>query len=437
AEGESLPDSFLQRMELLDSLGFETVERKAVSAENIPEAVAEFEKNVDKCDYATDGLVLLFESCSYAAALGSTAKFPRGALAFKWKDEEALTHLREIEWNTSRTGLINPVAIFDPVELSGSTITRAGLHNVSIIEELKLGEGDEILVYKANMIIPQIKKNLTQSGSAKIPESCPVCGHASELRTLGEGTSLICPNPLCPAQRLRALTHFVSRDAMNIEGLSEERLERLTEAGIIEDYTDIFSMDEEKIAALPGFGEKSAKNLVEAAERAKNASMPGFINSLGIPQVGLAGAKLLCAHFGYDMDRIIHAEKEELLEIEGFGEIIAQNIKEYFADEKNIRLIEKVRKVLHFDIPETNESEKTLSGMSFVVTGDVFEFKNRRELKEKIESLGGKVAGSVSKKTDFLINNDTNSQSGKNKKAKELGIPVISEREFTERFLSE
>ncbi len=419
-------------MDWLDKRGFDTVKRKFVNKDTVAAAVREFEEFIPQNPFATDGLVLTYDNIAYSVSLGSTAKFPRDSIAFKWADETAETTLRGIEWSASRTGLINPIAVFDPVELEGTTVERASLHNVSIVKNLMLGIGDTITVYKANMIIPQVAENLTKSGNAPIPDTCPVCGGKTALVSLRDGEALRCPNPNCKAKLVHGLAHFVSRDAMNIEGLSESTLEKFIALGLLNDFTDIYSLHKHRdiIVNTEGFGEKSYENLVSAIEKSKKAGLPNFIYALGIDNVGLGNAKLLCKKYNYDLDRIIAADAEELLMVDGFGDVIAASLEKYFKDEKNLELVSKMRTILEFDIPKTDNTALLLDGKIFVITGDVHHFKNRKELQAKIEALGGKATGSVSAKTSYLINNDVTSNSSKNKKAKELGIPIISEEDF-------
>ncbi|MBQ8940453.1 MAG: NAD-dependent DNA ligase LigA [Firmicutes bacterium] len=421
-------------MDWLDKKGFQTVQRKFVNAENVEKTVREFEKNIPNNPFATDGLVLTYDDIEYSRSLGTTAKFPRDSIAFKWADETAETTLKEIEWSASRTGLINPIAVFDPVELEGTTVERASLHNVSIVENLQLGLGDTITVYKANMIIPQVAENLTKSNNAEIPAVCPVCGGKTQIVSLRDGKALKCINTDCPAKKLMGFVHFVSRDAMNIEGLSESTLEKFINADTLVDFADIYSLSKHKdtLVGLEGFGEKSFENLMSAIEKSRNVGLPNFIYALGIENVGLSNAKLLCKYYDHDIDKILAAKAEELVGIDGFGEIIAQSAENYFKDEKHVVLIEKLRKELTFDIPKASEGELPLKDKIFVITGDVHHFKNRKELQAKIEELGGKATGSVSAKTSYLINNDITSNSSKNKKAKELGVPIISEEDFLE-----
>ncbi|WP_304507270.1 NAD-dependent DNA ligase LigA [Anaerotignum sp.] len=437
AEGAVLADSKAENLDWLVSLGFEVVEHKLVKAETMDREVEWFRSHVKENDIASDGLVLTFDSIAYSESLGRTAKFPKDSIAFKWADEMAETTLREIEWNTSRTGLMNPIAIFDPVELEGSTVSRASVHNVSILHELKLGIGDKIKVYKANMIIPQIAENLTGSATAMIPEHCFVCGGETQIRKQRDGEALYCTNPECSAQRIQRLTHFVSRDAMNMEGLSEETIKKFLEKGFIEQYPDIFCLGKykEEIENMDGFGEKSYQNLIHSVEKARNVELPNFIYALGINQVGLRNAKLLCEKFEYDLERIKEATEDELQEIDGFGAIIAHSISQYFQVKEHIALLNQVLEFLFFKIPVFREERDSLvKGLTFVVTGDLSAFPNRKALAASIEARGGKVTGSVTKKTDYLINNDVYSSSSKNGKAKELDIPIISEADFIEKF---
>ena len=439
AAGMEISDSKAKNMDWLASLGFDVVEHVMVTAETVAAEVENFRNRIEENDIASDGLVMTFDSISYSRSLGRTAKFPKDSIAFKWADEMAETTLREIEWNTSRTGLMNPVAIFDPVELEGSTVSRASVHNVSILKELKLSIGDRIKVYKANMIIPQIAENLTgEVSTAEIPEKCFVCGGETEVRKLRDGEALYCTNPNCSAQRIQALSHFVSRDAMNMEGLSEETLKKFLEKGFVENYPDLFRLEEHKdaITEMEGFGEKSYQNLIASIEKAKDVELPNFIYALGINHVGLRNAKLLCSNFGFDLEKIKAATEEELVQVEGFGEIIAHSIAQYFRQEEHLNLLADALGYLHIKAEEQAETgDSPLTGLTFVVTGDLEHFANRKELQALIEKGGGKVTGSVTKKTNFLINNDIHSASSKNKKAAELGIPILSEQDFIEKFM--
>lgn len=434
ANGQDFGDDKESRFKWLENLGFECVERKNVTSANIAETVKEFEEKIPSNRFATDGLVLTFSSVAYSQSLGTTAKFPRDSIAFKWADELAETTLINVDWNTSRTGLINPIAVFEPVELEGTTVERASLHNLSIIENLQLGLGDKITVYKANMIIPQVAEDLTKSNNLEIPAVCPVCGEDTEIIALRDGKALKCPNPNCKAQRISSLEHFVSRDALNIEGFSEATIEKFIEKGFIDNYTDIFKLEKYKdeIISMEGFGEKSYTNLIAAIDKSKNVALPNFIYALGINNVGLSNAKLLCKKCNNSLEEIRKADFETLISIDGFGDVIADSIVKYFGHQKNNDLINDVLNYLNFTAAEYNDKDLKLDNITFVVTGDVHIYKNRKELQSVIEKLGGKVTTSVSAKTNYLINNDINSSSSKNKKAKELGIPIISEEDFEE-----
>lgn len=431
AAEEDFKDSKINQLKWLEKMGFDVVEYKEVDINNIEDTVAQFHDKVLENDFGSDGLVLTYDSLSYSQSLGSTAKFPRDSIAFKWADEMKESKLLYVEWNTSRTGLINPVAVFESVELEGTTVNRASVHNLSILEELQLGVGDTVKVYKANMIIPQIAENLTKSNNIQIPDKCPVCNGVTEIRQVREVKALYCTNPNCKAQRIKAFTHFVSRDAMNIEGFSEATIEKFIDKDFLDDFVDIYYLHkyEKEIKEMEGFGEKSFNNLVNSIEASKNVDMPNFINALGLNQVGLSNAKLLCEHFEYDLTKIMNASVEDIKEIHGFGEVIAQSVYNYFAKEENKEMVNKLRSILNIKGIEKSENQ-SLKGLTFVITGNVTHFKNRNELKEKIESLGGKVTGTVTSNTNYLINNDINSTSSKNRKAKELGILIIGEEEF-------
>ncbi len=418
----------------LKGQGFDIVDYKRVDSDTVIESVEDFAKEVKTYDVPSDGLVLTYCDMAYGASLGRTAKFPRDSIAFKWADEMAETTLKEIEWSPSRTGLINPVAIFEPVELEGTTVSRASVHNLSILKGLKLGIGDRIKVYKANMIIPQIAENLTESGNLEIPKYCPVCGRETEISKLNDAETLVCPNEDCEAKKIKAFTLMVGRDALNIDGLSEATLEKFIAKGFIHDFADIFHLDryQEEITEMEGFGEKSYQNLMESLEKAKDATLAKFVYSLGINGIGLANAKMLCKAFRDDFERLKGASAEELAEIDGIGEVLAEGIRNFFDDEKKLASAERLLSELRIAKTEESEEEQIFLGKTFVITGSVEHFNNRNEVKELIERKGGKVAGSVSGKTDYLINNDLASASGKNKKAKELGVPIISEEMFLE-----
>jgi len=420
-----------EQLEWIKSLGFTCVEQKKVTKETIYDAVAYFAGQVARNDFPSDGLVLCFDDIEYSRSLGRTAKFPRDSIAFKWKDETARTKLVEIEWSASRTGLINPVAIFEPVELEGTTVSRASIHNVSIMESLELGVGDEIEVYKANMIIPQIAVNHTKSGTAEPPCECPVCGKATKVSTEGDVKVLYCTNPDCLAKKIKSFSLFVSRDAMNMEGLSEATMEKWINEGFLKEPADLFKLSthKEAIINMEGFGEKSYENLSASIETARTTTAERLLYAIGIPNIGVATAKLITKAFDGDMERIRHAVVEELTEINGIGEVMARGYVEFFAKEENQQQLDHILAEVQLEKAEST-AEATLEGKTFVVTGSVFQFKNRNELKAYIEERGGKVAGSVSKNTDYLINNDNMSSSSKNKTAKELGIPIITEEEF-------
>ena len=431
----------VEELNYLESIGFTVVDHPLVTRDSLEAEVRTYEKRIKSYDIPSDGLVLQFNDIAYGNSLGRTAKFPRHSIAFKWKDETAETILREIEWSASRTGLINPVAIFDPVELEGTTVTRASVHNVSIMRGLKLGVGDKIKVYKANMIIPQILENLTGSDAEEVPAFCPVCGGRTELKDEEGVQTLYCTNPDCMAKKIKLLTHFVSRDAMNIAGLSEMTLEKFVGENMIHELSDVFKLryHREKIVSLEGFGEKSYNNLIESIDKARETTAVRVLYSLGIANIGLATAKLVCRFFDNDIERITKAKPDELTQIDGVGEVMAGVFADYFNKDENLRTLEHLLLEVHIENAEANandegssEGSNTISGLTFVVTGDVEKFKNRRELSDFIESKGGKVTGSVTGKTDYLINNDLTSNSGKNKKAKELGIKIISENEFLE-----
>ena len=433
AQGREDRNSVEENMLWLEGMGFTIVPYVMVTGENILEEIRSFSDKVRENDFPSDGLVLIYDDIAYGNSLGRTAKFPRNAIAFKWADEEAETTLKEIEWSPSRTGLINPVAIFEPVELEGTTVTRASLHNLSILENLALGQGDRIKVYKANMIIPQISENLTRSGGYPIPSHCPACGCETEIRMENDARTLYCPNPFCSAKKIKLLTHFVGRDAMNIEGLSEATLTKMADRGFIEELYDIYRLDrfEEEIIGMEGFGVKSYQNLIRSIRNSGKTQLFRFVNSLGIPNIGEANAKLLCGHFGDSLEALREASVEDMVEIEGIGEVIARSVKDYFSNEHNEKVIDGLLRYISFEKTEAAAADtRSLEGKTFVITGNVYQFKNRKELKEKIESLGGKVTGSVTTKTDYLINNDKMSSSSKNKKAKELGISILSEEDF-------
>lgn len=431
AENTDMHNSREYQLQWLASQGFDIVEYRIVTGETLDEAMDYFAEAVSRNDFPSDGLVALYDDIAFGDSLGRTAKFPRNAFAFKWADEIRETHLLEIEWSPSRTGLINPVAVFEPVELEGTTVSRASVHNVSIVKELELGIGDVIQVYKANMIIPQIADNLTRSSNLIIPDRCPACSHEAKVIKENDVEALYCMNPDCAAKKIKAFTLFVSRNAMNIDGLSEATLEKFIARGYIHNFGDIFEIEKyrDEITSMEGFGEKSFDNLLASLEKARETTLPRIIYSLGISNIGLANAKVICRYFDNDLNKIRHASMEEISAIDGIGPVIARNMADYFAKEDNNRKLDHL--LSHLIIQKEEQTgEQIFAGLNFVITGSVEHFSNRSEVKTLIESLGGKVTGSVTGKTNYLINNDTTSGSSKNKKAKELGIPIISEEDF-------
>ena len=436
ADDVDFGNSIEQQYKWMESQGFQVVEYRVVTRNSMEDAVKYFAEKIQTYDYPSDGLVLMFDDIEYGLSLGTTAKFPRNGIAFKWEDEQAETTLKYIEWSPSRTGLINPVAVFEPVELEGTTVSRASVHNISIMEELELGSGDRIKVYKANMIIPQISENLTKSGIDDLPKECPVCGYATEVKAENGIKTLYCPNSQCPAKHVKLFTLFVSRNGMNIDGLSEETLEKFIDAGYIKEFADIFHLDRyyEEIVATPGFGQKSYDNLMDSVEKARTVELSALIYSLGIPNIGSANAKLICKAFNNNIEKIRNASVEELIEIDGIGEIMAEKFCQYFADEDNIKKLDNLLKEVNIAEPEENTTPQNMDGLTFVITGSVEHFANRNELKSYIEKHGGKVTGSVSARTNYLINNDAMSASSKNKKAKQLGVEIVTEEVFLERW---
>lgn len=436
AENVDFQNSMENQFKWLENQGFDVVEHKRVTQDNMKETVEYFAEKIKTYDYPSDGLVLMYDDIAYGISLGSTAKFPRNGIAFKWEDEQAETTLKYIEWSPSRTGLINPVAVFEPVELEGTTVTRASVHNVSIVEQLALHSGDRIKVYKANMIIPQISENLTQTGNIEVPDTCPACGHNTEIRNDNGIKTLYCPNKQCPAKNIKAFTLFVSRNAMNIDGLSEETLEKFIDAGYIREFADIYRISRyrEEITNTSGFGEKSYDNLITSLNKSRDVELHALIYSLGIPNIGVANAKLICKYFDNDLEKIRHATVEELVKIDGIGDKMAEKFTEYFSDKENVEKLDRLLQEVTIKNPEANHNAQNMEGLNFVVTGSVNHFANRNEVKEYIEQRGGKVTGSVTSKTNYLINNDIMSNSSKNKKAKELGIEIITEEQFIERW---
>ena len=437
ADGVDFHDSRENQLNWLRDEGFDVVESKVVTKDNIMEEISYFEEAIKSNDQPSDGLVLTYDGIAYSRSLGTTAKFPRDAIAFKWKDQTAETVLREIEWSASRTGLINPVAVFDPGELEGTSVSRASVHNISVMRELKLGIGDRISVYKANMIIPQIAENYTGSNNIVIPSVCPVCGGKTEVKKDADVETLYCSNPECLAKHVKSFSLFVSRDALNIDGLSEATIEKFIGRNFIKEPADLFKIENfrEEITAMEGFGQKSFDNLVKALEKAKNTTPERLLYSLGIPGIGVANAKLIAKACGRNWEKMEKLTEEELLEIDGIGTVMAEAYVKFFHDQEKQKIVKDLLEVLVLD--ETVEEQDTfLDGMTFVITGSLNHYANRGALKNEIEKAGGKVAGSVSKKTAYLINNDVTSTSGKNKKARELNIPIIDE-ETISKWLTE
>ena len=434
AQDVDFDNSRQRQFEWLKDQGFSVVEYKMVTKDTILDMIEWFEKTIVTNDFPSDGLVILYDDIAYGDSLGRTAKFPRNAMAFKWTDETAETTLREIEWSASRTGLINPVAVFDPVELEGTQVSRASVHNISIVESLKLGIGDRIKVFKANMIIPQIADNLTQSGNLEIPEVCPVCGGKTQIKQVNDVKTLYCINEDCQAKHVKSFAHFVSRDALNIDGLSEATLEKFIQHGFLKNFCDLYHLEKfrDEIIALDGFGEKSYENLLTSVENSRNTTLPKFIYGLGIANVGLSNAKMIVQALGNDIEKIIHAGRQELEKIDGVGAVIADTFASYFENEKNKEEFYKLLQEMHIEKAPDNQNNQILTGKVFVITGSLEHFENRNQLKERIEQLGGRVTGSVTGKTSYLINNDSHSTSSKNKTAAKLGVPVITENEFLE-----
>lgn len=420
-----------EEFEWLKSLGFDVVEYHKVTSNNIEEQVLYFKNKINEYDIPSDGLVLLYNDIEYGKQLGTTAKYPKNAIAFKWQDETAETKLIDVDWLVSRTGLINPVAVFEPVELEGTIVSRASLHNVSILQGLSLGIGDTILVYKANMIIPQIADNLTQSNSLTIPNKCPVCNHEARIISSNDVKYLYCMNDFCPAKLVKRLSQFTSRNAMNIEGLSDAIINKLADEGLIKTYADIYNLKRYKndIISFEGFGEKSYDNLINSIEKSRNVKLANFIFALGIPDIGLSRAKLICKNYSNDINKIRNLTFEELSKIDGIGEIIAKGWIDTFNNDDFIKELELLLKEVNFT-DTSIDNNQPLKDLIFVITGSVNNFTNRDELVEYIESYGGKVVKAISNNVNYLINNDITSTSTKNTKAKELGIKIISENDL-------
>lgn len=417
----------------LKNQGFEVVEHYKVTKNTVKEQVLMFKEKVKEYDIPSDGLVITYDDIAYGNSLGTTAKFPKHSLAFKWKDETVATTLRKVDWLVSRTGLINPVAVFDPVELEGTIVSRASVHNVSILEGLKLGIGDTIMVYKANMIIPQIASNSTQSGNLEIPDRCPVCGSKASIISNSDVKYLYCMNDFCKAKLIKRLSLFVSRNAMNIDGISDMILNKLITEKIVNNYKDLYHLDrhKDKIIAFEGFGEKSYSNMINSIEKSRHVKLANFIYALGIPDIGFSRAKLICNHFNNDFNKISNLTYEELSNIPGVGDVIAKEWIDTFSNPDFIEELKELKEEI--DIPKAStNSNKDLDGLTFVITGSLNKFTNRDTMIEFIEEHGGKVVTSISSKVNYLINNDITSTSTKNNKAKELGISIIDEDKFLE-----
>lgn len=423
-----------EQFDFLKKQGFEVVEYHKVTEDSILDKISYFAKMVANYPIPSDGLVLTYNDIEYGRSLGRTAKFPRDSIAFKWADETANTHLIDMEWSPSRTGLINPVAIFEPVELEGTTVSRASVHNVSIVKSLMLGIGDEISVYKANMIIPQIKENFTKSGNLTIPKFCPACSEKTQIKNENGVETLYCVNEACPAKQIKRFSLFVSRDAMKIDGLSEATLEKFISVGFIKKLSDIYKLAEHKeaICNMDGFGDKSYEKLISSIEKSRDVLLPNLIYALGILNVGLSNAKIICKAFDYDIEKIKNATVEEIAVTDNIGDVIATSVFDFFHDSEKLSEFNELVNELNILIPEKKETNSNIGGKTFVITGSLNTYENRNALKDLIESLGGKVAGTVSAKTDYLINNDVTSNSSKNKKAKELNVQIISEEDFNE-----
>ena len=431
AESNDTAKSMTEQFMFLKKQGFDVVEHFLVNENDILDRIQYFADSIEHNPVPSDGLVLAYNDIEYGKSLGRTAKFPRNAIAFKWADEIKETKLLEIEWSPSRTGLINPVAVFEPVELEGTTVSRASVHNVSIVKELKLGIGDTITVYKANMIIPQIADNLTSSGNSPIAQVCPACGQPTKILSENAVETLHCMNPECSAKKIKAFTLFVSRDALNMDGISESTLEKFIAHGYIHEFADLFHLSDHKddICAMEGFGPTSYENIIASVEKSRNTNLARVLYAIGVPNIGVSNAKVICREYDFDPDKVINATLEDLSTIDGVGDVMARAFREYMDNEEKRSALEHVLKEVVLEKVEIDTSNEAVAGKTFVITGSLNNFGNRNDLKNIIENMGGKVAGSVSAKTDYLINNDTMSNSSKNKKAKELNIPIISEDE--------
>ena len=425
-------NSFKERLDWLNTLGFQSVHGVTVTASSLKEKIEDFKSSIAENEFPSDGLVLMLDDVAYGNSLGETSHAPRNGMAFKWKDETADTKLIEVEWSASRTGLLNPVAVFEPVELEGTTVSRASVHNASIVKQLKLGIGDTLTVYKANMIIPQILENKTASGSLSLPEVCPVCGGSTQIMTSDDDVeTLHCVNKECPAKHIGRFEHFVQRDAMNIIGMSTATIETLVDEGIIRNFSDFYHLDKfrDKIVSLEGFGEKSYQKLHEAIENSRSPELSRVLLAIGIPNIGRAASRLITEKYKTP-EELICLTAEQLTSIDGIGDVLASEYVRFFADDDKRNEFLKLIEELKISTSEETENNSFITSKTFVITGSVSIWKNRSELKAFIESKGGKVSSSVSSKTDYLINNDKESGSAKNKAAKSLGIPIISEEDF-------
>lgn len=433
AEGVDFGDSRFRQMAWMSEQGFDVVEHYMVDGNNLFDKLDEFESKISMFPLPVDGLVITLEGLEYSRELGTTAKFPRDAIAFKWRDQQAETVLREIEWSPSRTGLLNPVAIFDPVELEGTTVSRASVHNINIMEDLELGIGDTITVYKANMIIPQLSDNLTRSGNIEIPTHCPVCNGTTEIVEEDNTKTLVCTNLDCLAKNVKKFSHFVSRDAMNIDGFSEAGILKLIGKGILHELPDIYGIKEKKeeIVTLEGFGEKSFDKLVAAIEASRNTTPARLLYSLGVPGIGVVNSNNIARACRNSWNEMMNLGTDELLAIDGIGGVMSDDYTRFFAKKENKVMVQALVDVLNLD--ESFEEQGTsLAGKTFVITGSLNHYANRKDLKAEIEAEGGKVAGSVSSQTDYLITNNPASGSSKNKAARELGVSIITEDDIME-----
>lgn len=444
ADGKS-PNSVEQSFEWLKRQGFQTVEYMVINQSNFLSVMSYFSSKVSKIDIPSDGLVFTYDDVAYGKSLGRTSKFPRHSMAFKWQDDEAESRLINIEWQVGKTGIITPVAIFEPVDIEGSTVSKASLHNLSILMET-LGrpyKGEKIRVFKANMIIPQIscgeklQPNQINAIRISIPDQCPCCGGETEVQIDPKSgvQTLWCSNIDCPAKGSRLFKHFVSRDAMNIDGISDATLNRFIEEGLISTFADIYRLSDhmEKIVNMDGFGYKSYENMINSINKSRKVKPANLINALSIPNVGLATAKLICRNFGNDIEKVVAASYSEIDSINGVGDVIASNFVNYFNNKENVdNFIDLYRQlVIEQEKISTNTS---MNGVVICVTGDVYIFPNRRAIKDLVENLGGKLTGSVSRSTSYLVTNDTTSGSRKNKAAQEYGIQILTEKQFIDKF---